>query len=565
MKKIHDMFINKKIYGFLFLSLIAFNGLLAQLAEKPANIAWSNPYSEPPKSVLTKIVHTDANGFYGLRLQSAGVAAGKADVFMEYYEKEEMKLKKSATLDLKFKNKTRDFEDVLMMKGKKMYFLTSFNNQAKKKNYLFAQSINLKNLRPSSKLNKISEVSTKNIYQEGGFRSHISKDTSKILIYSMLPKKKKEPEQFSLQVFDQDFNALWSKEITLPFNDKNFSVEEYRVDNQGNVYMLGIVYEDPSKLGKGGRSTYQYALLAYRNNGENVEEYKVDLGDKFITDLTYRVARNGDLVFSGFYSDKNQNSVKGTYFFRLNPTTKEISNKNLKAFDFKFVTQYLTANKVEKAKKADRKGDKKKAPELYQYSLDELILRSDGGAVLIAEQIFVEERYDNNNFAGRGFGTSRFGFNNGFNRFNRFNNNGFRDQINYYNYNDIIVVNIKPTGEIEWTARIPKQQVTTDDLGYFSSYAMSIVKDKFHFVFNDNPKNYDPKDKSNKLYNYNGRNSVITLATVDRNGGVEINPIFSNRQAGITTRPKICKQIGRDEMLIYGERGRKYRFGSLKF
>ena len=78
MKKIHDMFINKKIYGFLFLSLIAFNGLLAQLAEKPANIAWSNPYSEPPKSVLTKIVHTDANGFYGLRLQSAGVAAGKA-------------------------------------------------------------------------------------------------------------------------------------------------------------------------------------------------------------------------------------------------------------------------------------------------------------------------------------------------------------------------------------------------------------------------------------------------------------------------------------------------------
>jgi len=373
MKKIHDMLINKKIYGFLFLSLITFNGLLAQLTEKPANIAWSNPYNEPPKSVLTKIVHTDANGFYGLRLQAAGVAAGKADVFMEYYEKEGMKLKKSATLDLKFKNKTRDFEDVLMMKGKKMYFLTSFNNQAKKKNYLFVQPVNLKNLRPSSKLNKISEVSTKNIYQEGGFRSHISKDTSKILIYSMLPKKKKEPEQFSLQVFDQDFSTLWSKEITLPFNDKNFSVEEYRVDNQGNVYMLGIIYEDPSRLRKGGRSTYQYVLLTYRNNGENIEEYKVDLGDKFITDLTYRVARNGDLVFSGFYSDKNQNSVKGTYFFRLNPTTKEISNKNLKAFGFKFVTQYLTANKVEKARKADKKGDKQKAPELYQYALDELI------------------------------------------------------------------------------------------------------------------------------------------------------------------------------------------------
>ncbi len=564
------MSIDKKIHSLLFLSLFILNSIVAQMTERPAEIAWSNPYSEPPKSMLTKIIHTDATGFYGLRLQAAGVTAGKADVFVEYYSKEDLKLKKTETLDLKFKNKTRDFEDVLMMKGNKMYFLTSFNNQAKKKNYLFAQSVNLKNLRPSPRLNKISEVATKNIYEEGGFRSHISKDTSKILIYSMLPKKKKEPEQFSLQVFDQDFTELWSKEIQLPFNSKNFSVEEYRVDNQGNVYMLGVIYEDQSKFRRSGKPTYQYVLLAYRNNGADVEEYKVDLGDKFITDLTYRVARNGDLVFSGFYSDKGTYSVKGTYFFRLDPTTKEISNKNLKAFDFKFITEYMTAKKVDKARKADKKGDKKKAPELYQYALDELILRSDGGAVLIAEQYFVEERYDNNNFGPYGYG-GRFGRFGGFggSRFNRFGNpygfNNYRDQVYEYNYNDIIVVNIKPTGEIEWTARIPKQQVTTDDAGYFSSYAMSIVKDKFHFVFNDNPKNYDPNDKSNRLYNYNGRNSVITLATVDKDGGVQMDPIYDNRQAGITTRPKICKQIGRNEMLIYGERGRKYRFGSLKF
>ena len=562
------MLVTKKIYGFLFLSLIAFNGLVAQMVERPADIAWSDAYNEPPKSILTKIIHTNKEGFYGLRLQAEGVTAGKADVFVEYYLKEGMQLKMSKTLDLKFKNKTRDFEDVLMMKGNKMYFLTSFNNQAKKRNYLFAQTVNIKNLRPSPKLNKIAEVATKNLYQEGGFRSHISKDTSKILIYSMLPKKKKEPEQFSLQVFDQDFTELWSKEIKLPFNDKNFSVEEYRVDNQGNVYMLGVIYEDQSKFRRSGKPTYQYVLLAYRNNGENVEEYKVDLGEKFITDLTYRVARNGDLVFSGFYSDKGTYSVKGTYFFRLNPTTKEISNKNLKAFDFRFITEHMTANKVEKARKADKKGDKKKAPELFRYALDELILRSDGGAVLIAEQYYVEERYDNYNdrygrygYGGRfgGFYGSRYRFNNPYG----FNN--YRDQVYEYNYNDIIVVNIQPTGEIEWTARIPKQQTTTNDAGYFSSYAMSIVKDKFHFVFNDNPKNYDPNDKSNRLYNYNGRNSVITLATIDKDGGVQMDPIFDNRQAGITTRPKICKQIGRNEMLIYGERGRKYRFGSLKF
>ena len=328
--------------------------------------------------------------------------------------------------------------------------------------------------------------------------------------------------------------------------------------------MLGVIYEDKSRFRRSGKPTYQYVLLTYRNNGETVEEYKVDLGEKFITDLTYRVARNGDLVFSGFYSDRGTYSVKGTYFFRLNPETKEITNKNLRAFDFKFLTEYLSDNKRDKAKKADRKGDTKKSPELYQYALDELILRSDGGAVLIAEQYYVEQRYDYNDrydpYGYGGFYRSRFR-NNPYG----FGYNNYRDQTYYYNYNDIIVVNIKPTGEIEWTARIPKQQVTTNDGGYFSSYAMSIIKDKFYFVFNDNPKNYDPNDKSDHLHGYNGRNSVITLAAVDKNGGVTMDPIFDNRQAGITTRPKICKQIGRNEMLIYGERGRKYRFGSLKF
>ncbi len=552
----------------LLLAILPFVTVSGQMEQQAGQLEWSAPYSEPPKSFLTKIIHTDSKGFYGLRLQSEGITAGKADVFVEYYLKDQMQLKMTKTLDLKFNGKTRDFEDVVMMKGNRMYFLTSFNNQAKKKNYLFAQSVDLKTLKPSPSLTKIADVETRNIYQEGGFRNHISKDTSKILIYSMLPKKKKKPERFALQVLDQDFNQLWDKEITLPFNDSNFSVEEYRVDNDGNVYMLGVIYEDQSRFRRSGKPTYQYVLFAYRNNGTEVEEYKVDLGDKFITDLTYRVAKNGDLVFSGFYSDRGTYSVKGTYFFRLNPTTKEISNKNLKAFDFRFLTEYMSDGKIDKARKADKKGDKKRGPELYQYALDELILRSDGGAVLIAEQFFVEERYDYDR-ANRGFG---YGYGYGLygSRFNRWNNpygfnNRYQDQVYYYNYNDIIVVNIKPTGEIEWTARIPKHQETSNDGGYFSSYAMSIVRDKFYFVFNDNPKNYDPNDKSNRLYNYNGRNSVITLAAVDKNGQVQIDPVFDNRQAGITTRPKICKQIGRNEMLIYGERGRKYRFGSLKF
>ncbi|MEO1626164.1 MAG: hypothetical protein AAFV25_13485, partial [Bacteroidota bacterium] len=140
-----------------------------------------------------------------------------------------------------------------------------------------------------------------------------------------------------------------------------------------------------------------------------------------------------------------------------------------------------------------------------------------------------------------------------------------RFTVNYfYNYNDIIVVNIRPDGEIEWATHIPKRQETSNDGGYFSSYAMSIVRDRLYFIFNDNGRNFSANDR--RLYNFDGqRNSVISLAEVRKDGSLDVYPLFNNREADIITRPKVCKQSGKREMVIYGERGRKYKFAKLVF
>ena len=94
---------------------------------------------------------------------------------------------------------------------------------------------------------------------------------------------------------------------------------------------------------------------------------------------------------------------------------------------------------------------------------------------------------------------------------------------------------------------------------------MSIVKDRIFFIFNDNPKNFQERRRPEKVYNYNGRSSIIALGEVLRDGSVNTYPLFSNREAGTITRPKICKQSGRNKMVIYGENGKRYRFANLKF
>lgn len=548
-----------KIFAKLILT-VCFIGVFSFLhaqTKAPGTLEWGNEYSEPSNTRSTKLIGLRPDGFYLLRQKVLNNPEAKPRAWVEFYDND-MNLKKSIEQELKYKGKQRDFEDVIYLKGE-LYLLTSFNNSAKKKNYLFKQKISSNSLIPSKNLDMICETDARNKEVEGSFGSHISKDSTRLLIYNDLPYQKNEPEQFGFRVFDENFDLVWEKDIVLPYPDNQFTVEEYQVDDFGNVHLLGVLYTDSAKWRRKGSPTYQYIILSYLENGEKTEEHRVGLEGKFVTDLTFRPTKSGELICSGFYSEKGTYSVKGAYYFRLDPKTRTISNSNYQPFEFDFLTEFMSEKNKSKAKAAEERNDTRRSAELFNYSLDELITRSDGGAVLVAEQFYIEEDRYNDFPYGYGFGYYPYSPYS----YNRYRSNYQIDY--YYNYNDIIVVNIRPTGEIEWAARIPKKQETRNDGGYYSSYAMSIVRDKLYFVYNDNARNFGDGKKSNRLYNYNGDDSVISLAQINMKGEVSTYPLASNRDAGVISRPKMCKQIGKKEMAIFGERGRGYRFGKLRF
>jgi hypothetical protein len=542
-----------KIHFHLLLLLFPIAQIAAQ-PNLPAALEWGKDYNEPSNTVATKVIGITGEGFYLLRQKVLQNASAKPRAWAEFYTKD-MKLQRSEEVELKYKGKQRDFEDMIMLGGN-LYLLTSFNNTAKKRNYLFKQAIGAKTLTPSKNLDMICETEARNKEVEGTFAFRLSVDSSRLLVFNGLPNEKKNPERFGFRVFDEKFDLIWEKNIVLPYPDNKFTVEEYRVDKEGNVYLLGVLYEDEAKWRRRGNPTYKYVVLSYLDKGETTEEFRIDLDDKFITDLTFRIAPNGTLVFSGFYSDRGTYGIKGTYFVHLNPRDRQVSHRQATPFDFDFLTAFMSEKNREKAREAEMNNDRRRAPELYDYSLDELILRSDGGAVLIAEQFYIEQE----TYRDYPYGYFPYGYYSPF-YYNRFYNNY---QTNYfYHYNDIIIVNIRPNGEIEWSARIPKWQETRNDGGYYSSYALSNVRDKLYFIYNDSARNYG--GKSNKVYSYGGGEGVIVLSEVNIKGDVTTWPLGTNRDAGVITRPKMCRQIGRREMAVFGERGRGYRFGSLKF
>lgn len=510
----------KIIYSTLLLSCFLAIGFAQNMPPKTVNLKWGEEFKRPSWSTIEKIIGTDGGGLYAWRVKRGNIH------HVEHYDPQ-MNLKKSNKINLKYKRKIREkeVEDIIYFNGKLVLF-TSFMDKQKDRNMLFAQEIDKKTMIPSANAPMVAMIPAKRRSNKGIFAYAISRDSSKLLIYNEMPYDKRGFARFAFRVFDVNFKKLWEKEVELPFRDKLFETKDYRVDNAGNVYLSGKLYRGKVRDRRGGKPNYEYIILAYRNNGAEHKQYKVDLGKEFINELTYRIANNGHLICAGFYSERNSHGLRGSFYFKVDAESEKLYDLGKSPFSKEFLAKFMSERRAEKGK------------ELYRYNLDRLILRSDGGALLVAEQFFIRVLSYYDRFSGT-----------------------WVERYTYY-YNDIITVNINPNGSIAWATKIPKRQV--DGTGLISSYAMTIVRDKIHFIFNDHPKNLREKDPD-RLRNFKGKRSVVTLATLKSNGDYDKYPLFYNKDYDIITRPKICRQVGKNEMVVYGEYRKRYKFGKVVF
>ncbi|MGB0177568.1 MAG: hypothetical protein ACPF9D_10405, partial [Owenweeksia sp.] len=144
--------------------------------------------------------------------------------------------------------------------------------------------------------------------------------------------------------------------------------------------------------------------------------------------------------------------------------------------------------------------------------------------------------------------------------------NGRTSTSYHYHYNHIMVINIKPDGHIEWTANIPKFQASSNDNGFYSGYMLLIENSNLHFIFNDNRKNLDRIAKKKDLKGMGSpKKSLAIIATVDAEGNVTRDQLFNNRDLSAILVPKKSIQTNGDEVILFGIRKSKSRFGTLSF
>lgn len=533
------------IIGLLwFFNQISFS----QMKSKKVDLLLGVEKKESTKSTLSGIVGYDKSGIYNIMTKKNNFGY-TSTIILEHFDNK-LSQTKSVELDLKYQKKDLSFEFVIQLNDE-LFLFSSFKNIKLKRNFLFVQSINKETLQFNQDIKKVAEIdySGHSKYNAGDFNYRISRDSSKVLIYYELPYEKGANERFGFHVFDGDLNQLWEKNITLPYKEELFRVENYKIDNKGNVHLLGMIFYDNRRAS----SNYNYQILSYINNGDELKEYPVKIEERFFNDMQIAINDDEDIICCGFYSDvykKNHSDVgyfsgsdvvSGTYFIKIDSNTKEIIVQQFKQFVLDFITQNMSERQKSKVEEKAEKGE---GISLNQYDLKDIIIKDDGGAILTGEQYYLkinESSYTDSQ--GRTQKT----------------------RSSHYYYNDIIVINISPTGNIEWAEKIAKRQYTVNDRGIYSSFALSIVNDKLYFVFNDHLDNLLYKGEGNAATFNKGRGSIVVLVEVDSEGNQTREALFSLKEADVLTQPEICEQVSENEMIIFGQRKKTRRFAKITF
>ncbi len=507
--------------------------LVPTLVSAQIEITWGIPQKQQRKTMMTDMIGADESFVYTLRTDYS--LLGNSDPIIERYKQGDLGLDYTKRISHKRSDGTTLHPAAqYFIHGNILVFATYYDRE-KDMNFAYAEILDDKaNVQQSWK--EIARIPADKRSNAGSFLFRLSLDSSKVLVISNPPYEQYADEKFTLQLIDEKLNVRWKNDINPPYKDKYFSLDNFIVNDSGHVYMLSTISKDRAVMTRKERRTtptYYHSVLMYNPTTNELGEYEVKLDPKFISDIILTVTETGDIICSGFYSNKSSNAITGTFYLKIDKETKKVDREGTMDFSAEFLTQFMSSKRASKNK------------ELYDYNLRYLVQREDGGAILVAEQYY--EYVVCSSDPRTGAQTCTY----------------------YYYYNDIIVVNVSPEGKIDWAKKIPKLQVSRNDGGYFLSFAFAVSNNTLYFMFNDHPKNIalsadNTKGKGLKYMN-NVKKSVAVLVSMDMKGEQVRQTMFRNQDLKTYLRPKMYLQTSEKRMFLYGQKRSTFKLAEVKF
>lgn len=533
---------------FIFILLLAGSVCVSAQTKTNKVTVKDGPENETKRSFVLGMFGYDETGYYTLRREKKKLLIEHLSTSMAVDNSVEIEEEEYDEMDLVFR--------LAIQLDNSFYFIYSARDYSEEIVYLYCRKLNAKTLMPEGSYTKLGEekfVSERKFRRQDAFDAYdpfsvmVAKDNSHLLVSVNKTRNNDDvagEEQYHLAVYTPDLKLDWESEAKTGFKSDMFSVTNIRLDDNGDVSMVGVEYKEKltaRQMRRSGKPNYTHHLLRYSEKGTRMMSMPIELNGKFITDLRIETALTGDIVVAGFFSEVGSWSIKGAFYLNIDPATEQVKSQKFTEFGTEFITLNLTDREEKKAKKKEAKGEEL---EMNEFDMRDLILRADGGATLIAEQYIF---YVTSHTVTNSNGTTSTSY------------------TYHYLYNDIVVVSFSNTGELLWKTKIAKRQHTTNDGGMWSSYAMAVIGDKLFFIFNDNPKNLFIGAEETP-YNFSAsKDLAVVIVEIDNSGKATKELLFTQERSDVKVQPRLGEQTGEKEMVICSQRSKIFQYSKLIF
>jgi len=344
------------------------------------------------------------------------------------------------------------------------------------------------------------------------FSSAVSEDKKTIVVYSTTEKGD-----------HIDFEGKWIDAATLNVTQRNHA--SYKGDGNDLTASEGVLTNDatlylPVYTPVGGKDySDQLWLLSMGKEGGKFTAKELPMNGLFVANAYIKADNmNNRIYIGGFYSDKKNGNYMGALYAYYDAATGSYMNKKTLPFDQRLITET---------------GDRSKKHAFNDYNVKHLIVNTDGGFVMIAENYYV---------ATRSTYAPAWGYYSWYSP-------SMGQNVREYHYNDILVASYNGNGEMQWHAFVRKDQYSQEDGGVFSSFALLNTGGSLAFLFND----------------FNTNRSRIQLATVDGEGKTNMRSFTTDGNDDPDWLPRSGKQVSAREMVVPCLKRRQICFAKIVF
>ena len=319
-------------------------------------------------------------------------------------------------------------------------------------------------------------------------------------------------------LFNENLELMKKSVLPIQMEERNDNLGDYNLDNNGNLVF--------SKFYRNSNENVSNAELFIKKAlSDTFETRRLNLEKIWLDEVHIKVDNYNKRYFlTSFYLSEKRGNIEGFYFYIMDIDGNTPLIENTIAFSDEF--------------RKDARGDASFKMAFNDYFIRDVITRRDGGFIIGSEAFYTTSRFNNWNRWDYLYGSPySYSLDNWYSspyyRNSWWNNRMYSNQATRYHADNIAISSFNNKGELEWNNVIGKSQFD-DESDEKVSYQLMNSGDQLHFLFNQLER------RSNLLNDYG----------ITPDGKLSRNPTLKNLDKGYEFMPKYGKQVSSKQMII---------------